>query len=159
MTLPRPYSAFWIRHRNLLQAAGLLSVALFCASGSHADNIANCTYDVRSLEYAQCATSALAGDLVELRKRLDQSYRQALEKVPDRAIADADGRIRRTTPELKQHLIQAQGAWQTYVNESCAYEGGVWGGSSLTITIATTRCLIRETKSRLEYFEHMSTGR
>ena len=159
MTLPRRYSAFWMRQRNLLQAAGLLLVALFCASGSHANNIANCTYDVRSLEYAQCASAALADELAELRNRLDQSYRQALEKVPDRAIADADGKIRRITSELKQQLIHAQAAWQTYVNESCAYEGGVWGGASLTITIATTRCLIRETKSRLEYFEHMSTGR
>ena len=159
MKLPLCHLAFRMRWRNLRRVAGLLLATVLCTSRSHADNIANCTYDVRSLEYAQCAVSALAGDLVEMRKRLDQSYGQALEKVPDRAIVEADGRIRRTTPELKQHLIQAQGAWQTYVNESCAYEGGVWGGSGLTITIATTRCLIRETKSRLEYFEHMSTGR
>jgi uncharacterized protein YecT (DUF1311 family) len=159
MKLPPCHLAFRMRRRDLRRVAGLLLATVLCTSRSHADDIANCTYDVRSLEYAQCAASALAGDLVEMRKRLDQSYGQALEKVPDRAIVEADGRIRRTTPELKQHLIQAQGAWQTYVNESCAYEGGVWGGSSLTITLATTRCLIRETKSRLEYFEHMSTGR
>jgi uncharacterized protein YecT (DUF1311 family) len=64
---------------------------------------------------------------------------------------------RNTTEELRRHLIQSQAAWQTYVDESCAYIGGV-AGRNLWIAIITVQCLMRETRSRIDALGHLPTG-
>jgi uncharacterized protein YecT (DUF1311 family) len=130
--------------------AGLLSGFL---APLHAQADQNeCSNYGSSIEYAQC----LSSKLTELRGQLDRSYRRALETVPNRSPAPSDNR--QTTQQLRQHLVQSQAAWQTYVAEICAYAGGVQGGSSIWVTIFQVQCLLKETRSRIEYLEHLPTG-
>ena len=130
--------------------AGLLSGFL---APLHAQADQNeCSSYASSIEYAQC----LSSKLTELRGQLDRSYRRALETVPNRSPAPSDNR--QTTQQLRQHLVQSQAAWQTYVDEICAYAGGVQGGSSIWVTIFQAQCLLKETRSRIDYLEHLPTG-
>lgn len=132
--------------------------ALLCASTSRADDITDCPFHVRSLACTQYEASALANKLAELRKRLDQSYQQALAKFPDRAVVDTDGTIRHITPEPKQRLVQSQAAWPSEVEKTCAYTGGVQDGSSTRASLFELRCIVQATQSRIELLEHLSPG-
>ena len=111
-----------------------------------------CSNHGNSVEYAQC----LGSKLTELRAQLDQSYRRALENVPNRSPPPSD--IRQTTQQLRQYLITSQAAWQTYVGEICAYAGGVQGGSGVWIGIFEAQCLLKETKLRIDFLEHLPSG-
>lgn len=128
--------------------AGFLLTALFYAFDVQADTT-DCSTDNGTVAYAQCVNSVLT----ELQKQLDQTYRQALEHIPNGSVVD-NSTGRKTRPQLTQNLVQAQSAWQIYASESCEYIGGTQG-SRIWITIFAAECLIRETRSRIDVLQHL----
>ena len=112
-----------------------LGVALLPSTG-RADKWPDCTYDTRSVEYARCAIRELKKEFAELRKQVEDRYRDVIAKIPEKSV------------DLRRHLEQAQAAWRRYVDESCAFEGGTRGGSDDAISIATLECLSRQTRAR-----------
>jgi len=127
-----------------------LSLVGLCAFASNANSQAGCTADKGSGAYVEC----LHQSLVELRAQMDRSYQRALSDVPNfppNLISDS----RKELSQLRLHLAQSQAAWQTLASESCAYAGGIRGGSSTWINIFELQCLIEETKARIDRLEHL----
>ena len=128
--------------------SGLFGVVFLCAFDAYAD-VTNCKSDQGTVAYAQC----IAAVLVDEQKKLDETFRRALEKLPERplsAVLDA----RNTTEQLREHLTKAQGAWRVYADESCAFVGSMQG-RGLWVGVFTDQCLILETRSRIEALKHL----
>lgn len=122
---------------------GVFFAFLLLAIDAHADPT-NCDSGQGTVAYAQC----IAAVLIEEERKLDDAFKAALEKLPERplsAVLDS----RKTTEQLRTHLIKAQEAWRLYAQESCAFVGAMQGGG-LWVGIFTTGCLIIETRSRIE---------
>lgn len=116
---------------------------LLLAIDAHAD-VTNCDSGQGTVAYAQC----MAAVLIEEEMKLDDAFKAALDKLPERplsAVLDA----RNTTEQLRAHLTKAQGAWRVYAQESCAFVGSMTG-RGLWVGIFTSGCLIVETRSRIE---------
>ena len=122
---------------------GVFFAVLLSAIDAHAD-VTNCRSDQGTVAYAQCIEAVL----IEEESKLDEAFKVALEKLPERplsAVLDS----RNTTEQLRTHLIKAQEAWRVYAQESCAFVGAMQG-RGLWVGIFTSSCLIVETKSRIE---------
>lgn len=129
-----------------LQVAFALGAALL-PSTSWADKWPNCTYDTRSIEYAWCAIRELNKELTDLRRQMNDRYREALAQIPEKAV------------DLRHHLEEAQTAWLRYVDESCAFEGITRGGSQESVKISTLECLSRQTRARASVLSEMTKRR
>jgi uncharacterized protein YecT (DUF1311 family) len=127
---------------------GFLLAALLYAFDARADTT-NCASDKGTVAYAQCVNSVLT----ELQKKLDQTYRLALENIPKLSSSDVLD-PRKTTERLRQHLVQAQDAWEIYANESCAYIGAIQG-RGLWIGIFEEECQIREKRIRIDALQRL----
>jgi uncharacterized protein YecT (DUF1311 family) len=122
---------------------GVFFAVLLLAIDARAD-VTNCESGQGTVAYAQC----IAAVLIDEEKKLDEAFRAALEKLPERplsAVQDA----RKTTEQLRTHLTKAQEAWRVYAQESCAFVGSMQG-RGLWVGVFTTTCLIVETRSRIE---------
>lgn len=122
---------------------GVFLAVLLLAIDAHAD-VTNCDSGQGAVAYAQCIEAVLS----EEERKLDEAFKAALEKLPERplsAVLDS----RNTTEQLRAHLIKAQEAWRVYAQESCAFVGSMQG-RGLWVGIFTTTCLIIETRSRIE---------
>lgn len=116
---------------------------LLLAIDARAD-VTNCDSGQGTVAYAQC----MAAVLIEEERKLDDAFKAALDRLPERpmsAVLDS----RKTTEQLRTHLIKAQEAWHLYAQESCAFVGAMQGGG-LWVGIFTTGCLIVETRSRIK---------
>ena len=119
------------------QSAIAIAVALaLLPSASRADKWPDCTYDTRSIEYAQCAIRELNKELTDLRQQMNDRYREVVAQIPAKAV------------DLRRHLEDAQTAWLRYATESCAFEGMTRGGSREAVEISTLECLSKETRAR-----------
>ena len=125
----------------------------FIPTNGRADGV--CSYDRRTPEYLECIVRVFEGELRTLRSALDKIYEEALSDIPPHLIARTPGQLINNTAELKQHFAQEQTAWNAYVTELCAYEGGLRGATGVLEKLYENHCLIRETKSRLEVLRHL----
>lgn len=99
-----------------------------------------------TIEFDQC----LGKELIRLQGKLQKLYNDALAKMPAESPFDVR--------KARGQLVKAETAWQTYVNENCAYVGGLQGGNNGWVTAFESQCLIRETQARIEFFMHLPTG-
>ena len=147
MTLPVPANTISAPRKTRMAALFLAALGVFT---SNANAQVACDAEKGSVAFMECLHKTLDG----LRTQLDQRYQRALSDVPDfprNLISDS----RKERSRLQQNLAQSQAAWQTYADESCAYAGGVRGGSGGWISIVTLQCLIEETKARIDRLEHL----
>jgi len=95
-----------------------------------------------AIAMADCLAHAISAEKAEL----DQLYSVALAKMPDNDPQD----LRKS----KAQLAAAQTTWGAYVQENCAYVGGLEGGANLWVSIFAQQCLRSEYAARIAFFQH-----
>ena len=91
---------------------------------------------------AQC----LSQRIDNLKTIVTQLYNSALSGMPSNNDFD--------TRKSQAQLVKAQDSWRTYVQENCAYVGGLEGGGNLWVTIFSEQCLLDEYRKRIDFFKH-----
>jgi uncharacterized protein YecT (DUF1311 family) len=128
---------------------GTLLASLVCVTDARADTTA-CPTDQGTVAYAQC----YGVEVAKVQKELDQTFRQSLDKIPDRPPGEHED-VRNSPRELRKSLIASQDAWKKYIDASCALYGGSQG-RGLWIYIFYADCTIRETRSRIDALRHLT---
>ncbi|MHB1701064.1 MAG: lysozyme inhibitor LprI family protein [Acidobacteriaceae bacterium] len=136
--------------RRLIACLSSCALFIFIFTSGTSNSFANetvCANAPTQVAYLGCLSSHLKNE----QKNLRAYYENALKQMPkDSSFNDR----RKTQSQLKK----SQNAWMTYINENCAYIGGLQGGSSLMIDIFEEECLVNSTKSRINFFQHLPTG-
>lgn len=107
-----------------------------------------CANENTAMAVAQCDSEKLK----TAEAALDEIYQNSLKDLPDTKTYPWDRR------KTKDQLEKSQSSWFIYRNENCNYLGGLQGNNSTYITIFSTECSIKETKSRIDFFMNLPTG-
>lgn len=136
-------------------ACVLIAFSLVFSSCSMADenslpslspNKHSCDSATTTIDYLQCLNAQWKG----LQEKLNKTYQRVLQTTPAYSLFD--------TRKTRAQLEKSQTAWQNYINENCTYIGGLEGGSNAWVTGFELQCLIKETRARIYFFEHLPTG-
>jgi uncharacterized protein YecT (DUF1311 family) len=148
------------KHKALLNRmgarwlCGLLSLlATIAVTPARADG--KCSFDRHSQEYQECVVHSFTEELTSLQSALDAYYQKQLTDFPPHLVSPSPGQLVNDTSELKEKFAKAHFAWNEYVAALCAYEGSSRGATSSLVQLYTAHCLIRETKARLEFLQHL----
>jgi uncharacterized protein YecT (DUF1311 family) len=117
----------------------LLAVVAWLPAAAHAADECDQT---PAVAMADCLDQAISAE----KAVLDQLYSAALAKASDNDTQD----IRKS----KVQLVKAQTAWGAYVQENCAYVGGIEGGANLWVSIFAQQCVRSEYAARIAFFRH-----
>ena len=129
-------------YNGVWKALGSIAVAATIV-GIHGTAYAADECDVSpDIAVAQCLNKRIKS----LNITVDQLYNSALANMPVTDELD--------TRKSKAQLVKAQDAWKTYVQENCAYVGGLEGGGNLWATIFSEQCLRDEYRRRIDFFAH-----
>jgi len=87
-------------------------------------------------------------ELNRLDKELNRIYPFALKSLP--VLDESDPR------KQQEQLRKSQRAWLVYVQENCALEGGLEGGSSAWVSTFSSSCHKEELRKRIEYLRKIA---
>lgn len=122
----------------------ILFIFVLAASSTVADEKSCMSMAQSHAEQDQCQHE----ELKRLDKELNRIYPSALKSLP--VHDESDSR------KQQEQLRKSQRAWLVYVQENCALEGGLEGGSSAWVSTFSSSCQEEELRKRIEYLRKIA---